>query len=160
MLSGFLMITYSGHIVSPEGGIVLDWTYWLLEKMLITSHSWKLILKPSWTILVNSFNFFSSGEGGGQQCHRRAGAPPCLISTLPFFFSSKILETKNTIYSFYKAPLGWPVSAANRLSASSTVLNQPLVTAPSRPAEATTLEWRGRSEGDWRQPEWWTNGTI
>lgn len=68
--------------------------------MLITSHSSKWILKPSWTILVNSFNFSCTGEGGGQQCHRRAGAPPCLISTLPFFFGSKITEPRALFVAF------------------------------------------------------------
>lgn len=45
------------------------------------------------------------------------------------------------------------MSAANHLSASSTLLNQPLVTAPSRRAEAMTLECHGRSERDGWQLE-------
>lgn len=96
----FLTITISGHSVNLEGGIAVDATYWLLEKMLFTSHSWKLILKPSCTTLINFFSFFSSGENGDQQCHQRARAPPCLISTLLFLFSCKILEPRMLFIAF------------------------------------------------------------
>lgn len=120
--------------------------------MLITSHSWKLILKPSWTILVNSFNLSCTGEGGGQQCHRRAGAPPCLISTLPFFFGSKITEPRTLFIAF--TGLQWPVPSLQLTICLLTMVNQPLVTAPWRRAEVTALEWGSRSEGGWWPPEW------
>lgn len=121
--------------------------------MLITSHSWKLILKPSWTILVNSFNLSCTGEGGAQQCHQRAGAPPCLISTLPFFFSSKITEPRTLFIAF--TGLQWPVPSLQLTICLLTMVNQPLVTAPSRRAEATALERGSRSEGGWWPPQWW-----
>lgn len=70
----------------------------------------------------------------------KAGAPPCLISTLLFFFCCKILDANNAFYSSYKAPLVCPTSSANRhLSASLIVLNQQPVTATSRPAEAVAV---------------------
>lgn len=119
--------------------------------MLITSHPWKLILKPSWTIIISSFNFLSSEEGGGQECHWRAGGSPRLISTFPFPF--KILDAKNAIYSFYRALLPCPTSAANHhLSCLSHSIKSATYDSTSRLVEAAALEWCGRSEADWWHP--------
>lgn len=147
-----LTITISGRTVDPEVGIARDATYWLLEKMLFTSHSWKLILKPSWTTLINSFVFFSSGENGDQQCHQRARAPPCLISTLLFLFSCKIVEPRMLFIAF--ARLQCLV-----LSPQLTIC-LPLAPWWQHPHYLQkALEWCGSSEGDWWQPEHRANGS-